>query len=315
VTLSRFMRSAHVFSLVHLFIHMCGPVMVPAVAASRSAPKYMVEHGLKICSDVSNTYLDPNGEVADDTAKTFAKELGYLAYFINGLLTMPPLLNRDLHSGIANNAFDFATQAISTVESPIIPQFYKAKLKPVIEQFANYASALFTTLPEEITVPRAHIHPAIRSIMVRMTTPSPPAEFAYAAMRQARSIRFCFAPECPEPAQLSGRVYMRCSGCRVVAYCSTTCQKRAWTHKQLPHRGICKKMMQVYNIGGDYLHQEDSQDKFVREMRRANIKDLMLKEIGVWLTTASTMLQRTDPLLTADAREYLSQREVEGMRE
>jgi hypothetical protein len=74
-------------------------------------------------------------------------------------------------------------------------------------------------------------------------------------------------------------------------------------------------MMQVYNIGGDYLHQEDSQDKFVREMRRANIKDLMLKEIGVWLTTASTMLQRTDPLLTADAREYLSQREVEGMRE
>jgi len=46
-----------------------------------------------------------------------------------------------------------------TVESPIIPQFYQAKLKPVIEQFSNYASALFTTMPEEITVPRAHIHP------------------------------------------------------------------------------------------------------------------------------------------------------------
>jgi len=269
----------------------------------------MVEHGLKICSDVSNTHLDPNGKVNDDTAKAFANELGYLAYFVNGLLTMPPLLNRDLHFGIANNAFDFATQAILTVESPIIPQFYQAKLKPVIEQFSNYASALFTTMPEEITVPRAHIHPAIRSIMVRMATPSPPAEFAYAAMRQARSMRFCFAPECPEPAQLSGRVYMRCSGCRVVAYCSTTCQKRAWTHKQLPHRGICKKMMQVYNIGGDYLHQADSQDRFVWEMRRAKIEDLILKEVGVWLCVASTKLQRTDPSPIADARKHSLQRE------
>jgi len=127
--------------------------------------------------------LDPNGKVNDDTAKAFANELGYLAYFVNGLLTMPPLLNRDLHFGIANNAFDFATQAILTVESPIIPQFYQAKLKPVIEQFPIMHPRCYH-MPEEITVPRAHIHPAIRSIMVRMATPSPPAEFAYAAMRQ-----------------------------------------------------------------------------------------------------------------------------------
>jgi hypothetical protein len=68
-------------------------------------------------------------------------------------------------------------------------------------------------------------------------------------------------------------------------------------------------MMQVYNIGGDYLHQAASQDRFVREMRRAKIEDLILKEVGVWLCAASTKLQRTDPSPIADARKHSLQRE------
>jgi hypothetical protein len=76
---------------------------------------------------------------------------------------------------------------------------------------------------------------------------------------------------------------MRYSGCHVVAYRSQECQKCAWTDKHLPHKDICKKMKQIYDIRGDYLHREADQDKFVQEMRRAKIKVVMLKEIGMWL--------------------------------
>jgi hypothetical protein len=77
-------------------------------------------------------------------------------------------------------------------------------------------------------------------------------------------------------------------------------------------------MKQVYDIGGDYLRRED-QDKFVREIRKAKIKDATLKEIGMWLSLAYAKMQRKGPLLSAEVREYLSQKEgpifTEGMGE
>jgi hypothetical protein len=271
----------------------------------------MVEQGLAICSAISDALLDPNGQVDDIAAETFQRELGYLGSFIQSLLSLPPLMHRDIHFGIAPSAFDFTTRAISIIESPIIPQPYRPAMAPAIETLATYASLLCAMMPEQMTVPKALIHPTISSALDRISTPSPPAEHACAMMRHARSIQFCFAPGCPESAQSSGRVYMHCSGCHVVAYSSKECQKRAWTDKQLPHRDICKKMKQVYDIGGDYLRKED-QDKFVREIRRAKINDATLKEIGMWLNLAYAKLQRNGPLLTAEVREYLSQKKEEG---
>jgi hypothetical protein len=316
---SRFMRSAHVFSLVRFFMRICGPMVVPAIVTSRSAPNYMIEHGLQVCSDASGASLDDNGQLDDDAAKMFGTEFGYILCFVSGLLTIQPFLSRDLHFGIADKAFDFVTRAIITAESPTIPPSYRQFMDTAIELLANYGSVLCSMMPEQMTVPKARIHPAIRSVMDRMATPSPPAKFAYETMRHARTLQFCFAPGCPESAQSSGRVYMRCSGCRIVAYHSKECQARAWTLKQLPHRDICKKMKQVYDIAGNYLHRAEDQEKFVREMRRAKIRDVILKEIGMWLSAAYTDLQRKGPFLTADARKYLLQKKgpvyTEGVEE
>jgi hypothetical protein len=78
-------------------------------------------------------------------------------------------------------------------------------------------------------------------------------------------------------------------------------------------------MKQVYDIAGDYLQRAEDQEKFVREMKRANIRDAMLKEIGIWLSAAYTNLHRPGPFLTADARKYLSRKKgqiyTEGMQE
>jgi hypothetical protein len=303
------MGNAQLFSLLRLFVRICGPMIIPAIVASRSAPNYIIEHGSQVCFDVSNASVDLNGHVDDLVAKDFMDEMGSLVSIVQSFLTLPPLLHRNLHSGIAQKAFDFATQAISTIESLIIPQTYASQMKPVVDILASYASVLWTCAPAQMTVPISRMHPAIRSAMDLMTKPSPPADFAYALMRHARSIQFCFAAGCSESAQSSGRVYMRCSGCRVIAYCGKTCQRRAWTDGHFPHRNICKKMKQVYDVGGDYLRREEDQAKFVQEMRRAKIKDVVLKEIGIWLCDGLTKLQRKGPLLTTEIREYLSQKE------
>lgn len=304
----RFFGSAFVFSLIPRFVLICGPVIVPALVASRSAPSYMVEHGLQICSDISNAPLNFKGQVDVVTAEIFIHELQWTGSFIHSLVNLPPLLYRDFHFGFATSTFDFVTRALSTIESPIIPQSHMPWLEPWTDRLVHYGALLYTGLAEQMTVSKAQVHPAIRTEMDRMSTPSPPADFGCEMMRHARSIQFCFAPGCPESAQSSGRSYKRCSGCHVVAYCGRECQSRAWTDKHLPHKDICKKMKQVYDIGGDYLHREADQDKFVREMKKAKIKDAMLKEIGMWLSTAYGKLQRKGPLLTLGVRQYLSQK-------
>jgi hypothetical protein len=305
---SRLFDTARVFSLIHMFVYICGPVMVPAIIASRSTPNFMVDHGLQICSDILSAPLDAKGEVDVVTAEIFIHELRWTGSLIHSIRNLPPLLYRDYHFGVASSSFHFATRILSTINSPIIPKSHRSWLEPWADRLAQYGARLYTMLPEQMTIPLARVHPAIRTEMDQMGTPSPPAEFACQMMRHARSIQFCFASGCPESAQSSGRVYKRCSGCRVVAYCSVQCQTRAWTDKHHPHKDICKKMKQVYDIGGDYLHREADEDKFVRVMKRAEIKDTMLQGIGLWLSTAYMKLQRNGPLLTSSVRQYLLQK-------
>jgi hypothetical protein len=192
--------------------------------------------------------------------------------------------------------------------SPIIPQskLEMRAVKHVNKILADYAAMLYSKMPDLIAIPRAIIHPAIRSAMTRKDTPSPPAESTWEFMHHARSVQFCFSPGCAESAQSSGSVYMRCSGCRVAAYCSKPCQKRAWTDKQLPHRDICKKMKQVYDIGGNYLRRKEDRDKFAREIRRAKINNSTLREIDVWLSTAFSKFQWKGTPSIAGNPEYLS---------
>lgn len=305
---SRFLGSARVFSLVHDFVRICGPIITPAIITSRSATNYMVEHGLQICSDMFDAPLNSEGKVDDQTACIFLCELEYTGSFINTLMNLPPLLFRDSHSGAAKSAFDFATRALSTIESPIIPEYVGQRLRLWPDRLADYAAILYTILAEQMTIPKARVHSAIHAKMDEMVTPIHPAVFACEMMRHARTLRFCFAAGCPESAQSSGREYMRCSGCRIVAYCAKSCQARAWTDNELPHKDICKKMKQIHEIGENYLHREADQDKFVRAMKRAKIEDALLREIGTWLSAAYTKLQRTGPVLTPGDRQYLSQK-------
>jgi hypothetical protein len=92
VTWSRFTRSSHVFALVGFILHIYGSLVIPAIVASKSAPKYVVEHGLQICSDISNAPLDHAGKVEGRTAMRFVAELEDLGSFMHTVLSLPPNL-------------------------------------------------------------------------------------------------------------------------------------------------------------------------------------------------------------------------------
>jgi hypothetical protein len=131
VTWSRFIGGPRVFALVGCLLDVCGPLIIPAILATKSAPNYMVEYGNQICSDISDASLDHNGKIEQSTATLFGAKLADLIFFNRILLTLPPPLNLDIHSGIERSAFDFATRAISIITSPIIHQSNRTELAPV----------------------------------------------------------------------------------------------------------------------------------------------------------------------------------------
>jgi hypothetical protein len=291
VTWSRFLGDPYVFALIGALLNVCGPLIIPAIVASKSAPNYMIEYGNQICSDFSDASVDHNGQIEHSTAANLGAKLENLTFFNHTLLSFPPPVNIDIHSGIERSAFDFATRAISIITSPIIPQSHRPQMLRVTKILADYASMLYIAMPEQIAMLRAHLHPVIRVALDEGVRMPSPAAGAWELMRIARSIQLCFAPGCPESVQSSGQVFMRCSGCRIVAYSGKSCQRRAWTYKPLPHRDICKKMAQVFNVGGRYLRREEDQENFVREMKKAKIDDLTLREITLWLQMSFTTLE------------------------
>ncbi|KAJ7590747.1 hypothetical protein C8J56DRAFT_541199 [Mycena floridula] len=60
----------------------------------------------------------------------------------------------------------------------------------------------------------------------------------------------CVAPGCYERNVNTGRKFSKCSRCSQAYYCSKECQIRAWSHKTLPHKAVCKLLRKVVTLTG-----------------------------------------------------------------
>lgn len=52
----------------------------------------------------------------------------------------------------------------------------------------------------------------------------------------------CCAPDCCQTFYGAERVFKVCARCKIVRYCSTTCQETVWQHPEAPHRAVCKHL-------------------------------------------------------------------------
>jgi hypothetical protein len=293
ITWSRFVQSASVFSLLRGIMFICGPLIIPPIISSQSAANYTIQHGIRICDDVLNVPLEHNGQFGSVASEQFCTELVYLGSFIAGLRTLAPFEFTQFHLGHAEKAFEFVSKAISIIDSPTMPPIYKSRMEWELGNLSSYAAGLLQVmLKGGITITRLHLPPRILSIMDRIREPEHLAVTAGREIRFAKRREYCFALGCTESVQSSGRVFQRCSGCRVVAYSSRECQKRAWRDEQLPHRDICKKLGRIVEAGGRHLEREEDGADFVQDMRAANVEDSTLHEVIDWLIASDTLIPR-----------------------
>jgi hypothetical protein len=295
VMISRITDSFEIFRFLAEFIRICGPLIIPALVSSPTAAEYIADHGLEVCEAVSSAPRTHAGHLSDAVVIRLVNEVMDILSVVRHLLALPPHLNRDFQHGHARKTFEFLTEVLSLLHSTVIPPEWKHSFsRPVCGELAKYAAAVYTTCIEEMSTPRHHLHPYIRLIIDHMAEPQSPSDLAFFMIRFAKSQQFCFAPGCAESAQSSGRVYMRCGGCGIVAYSSKECQRRAWNDKQVPHRAICKKIKQIVDAASDHFRGTNDVVRFPRDMKKANVSDAVLQEVSDWLSSVTELLQRKD---------------------
>jgi len=288
------MGDAYALLLLPFLMRICRSLIIPAVISSPSVAEYIVERGLKICADISHACSAHNGLVDVAVAEQFCGDMQRFTAFFHILSQCLPGQIRQFYVNHATDSFKFLSQAVKIIESSLIPSIYKAEIEPHREFLAAHAGVLYELFYKDIRASGAHLHPTIRfAINTLFEDLTSPAVSAWELIRHARETHICFALECTESLQSTGRMYQRCSGCLVVGYSSKECQKRAWKDPRVPHRDICKKLRRVVDAGKDHLGREDD-EIFVRDMMKAKITDSVFVDIIRWLNNVRSMLSTAD---------------------
>lgn len=287
--------------LLPILMLICRSLVTPAIVSSPTVCRYICNQGSKVCDSVSDTRLSDDPKKRDEAIVYFCADIKLITDFILTLATqcdLSPAQLKQFQGGHETELFEFISQAVKLLESPIIPPKNREETKQSAKNLAIYGATLYVT--GHLRIPTSLLHPTIRdaidsSIKINMS----PARTLFLLLNHFKKGQICCALECPESFQTASGAFQfqRCAGCRVVVYSSKECQVRAWKDKRLPHRDICKTMRQVMDVGGSQL---DDPEKFTRSMKKAKIPDAVQRDCAVWLTRLFKIKSGTDGNVAVD---------------
>lgn len=99
----------------------------------------------------------------------------------------------------------------------------------------------------------------------------------------------CTAPDCFRTWTDCERRFHRCGGCRIVSYCSKTCQAKSWSAPTTPHKDICKPLGLVFPVVNGYAWSRKSAAVFAQCIEQ--IGNLLSEDTIRYLVSNLTSLQ------------------------
>jgi hypothetical protein len=295
VTWGRFIGDPYALMLVSCLMHVCRSLVIPTIISSNALSEYIVEQGRKVCADIQNAPRAPNKPVHDAVAERFWTDMVTIVSFLAAIKQCFPAHEPQFYSKHAADTFEFLSQAVNIVESPILSSKYKRLMRDV--DAATFAANLYDMFPEKMLVSKERLHPAVADSLATISKEAGNIGlFVWQLIRHSRYAHICYALDCSESLQTSGRMYQRCGGCLVVGYSSKECQRRAWKDPRAPHKDICKKLRRVVDAGKGHFEGEECEAwrAFVQDVKKANITDNELCEVLMWLDNMNSLLFPTD---------------------
>ncbi|KAJ6629437.1 hypothetical protein B0H10DRAFT_2208826 [Mycena sp. CBHHK59/15] len=283
--LIRLQKDSRMLTLIPVFMRLCGPLVMPAVASTPAVPEYIVERGTYICHMVTTSPpLTPDGQIDKDVAHHFCFDIKHIADFCRALSRFFSISQMEqYHRGRGSDIFRFVNRALGIIHSPVISAERKDAMVLHGTVLGRYVAALYSVVAFKVKVTEP-IHPVLRSHIQELDPKSLTTVFdstgfvVFQVLLKARASQSCWALGCTESLQTTGLYFKRCGGCSVVGYCSRECQKRAWTDAHAPHKDICKSLTQIMGASGRHV-KDGSRALFLKTLKEAHIVDATLNQI------------------------------------
>lgn len=285
------------FDILSFIVRISRSLIVPTIVSSSAIAHYIVQHGSRICESISQAPRIDDKEkqrrVMDSFCIDMQHIIGFITVFVgNADLTASQM--RQFHQGYEKQLFQFASRTVELTESIIMPAHIHPEMEGWIRNLAQYAATIYVSFSDFVDIPRpSHGSTIDRAVAISVHCTLSPPRVVLECLCRSKDTQTCFAIDCSESFQTSRQNFRRCAQCRVVAYCSKECQRRAWSDQRLPHKSICKKVKQVVEAGGKHL-QLGSHEKFTRSMVREKIPDALLRDVAVWFGNMTALIASAD---------------------
>ncbi|KAJ6618763.1 hypothetical protein B0H10DRAFT_2029060 [Mycena sp. CBHHK59/15] len=173
----------------------------------------------------------------------------------------------------------------------LLKALFVAKDSPNQEDLATFCFLVAAMAVQVATVLPKHqrphrLHPLLLKYgLVEGSSKAHAFTEVFAVIGRVTSVAQCCNAACAETSESSSQKLRYCARCRVMRYCSGTCQKTAWKY----HKTVCKDLERLNRdvmplFSGEATGQPgESLDEFEKEARKLGFTEDRMKEISAEL--------------------------------
>ncbi|KAJ6545008.1 hypothetical protein DFH09DRAFT_1172454 [Mycena vulgaris] len=258
-------------------------LITPAILSSPTLIPTILRTALEICDDVVPhlSSLSPVPKIIETSGQLVWRLRFVAAFFRNIFLragAAPGVLD-NMPSDQKTGILRMCARAIELLGSPLIMQHAPEESRTVLIKEFKATLTLFCDADVSFEgIDKALIRDALAELDRALN--GPPLTMIRVLLIAWKQSLTCYAMSCPESLQTS-HTFRRCSGCKVVSYCGTGCQKRAWK----AHKSLCGTIAKIVQDGGGDVHSETFRITCEAGIVNSDEAQTVIDAFSAWRTT------------------------------
>ncbi|KAJ7147599.1 hypothetical protein C8R43DRAFT_1010005 [Mycena crocata] len=271
--------------LLSELIRLCRTLIVPSVVASHKLPALVIASMLEACEETKGRMkaLSFGSQRRVSAACAFNQRISYVELFLgrfsskrtNGAITF---VEFEQFWGKKDKRFFDAVNMVLQIytQSPLFPPggdkdpSKGGPRESAIAILREVTATMILSLNEKYGTSRDALESGAREMSDSWENRDTDLRMkAFAYLQGLKVEERCAKIGCTESLQTS-ETLKRCSGCKILCWCSKDHQKVAWTDPRCPHREVCKLLSRFVDAAGGDLTDLDT---FTRNAPKINAAD------------------------------------------
>ncbi|KAJ7198788.1 hypothetical protein GGX14DRAFT_665116 [Mycena pura] len=286
---ARFFRSTKspaILDFIRTILPHCPSLAVP-ISSSALLWEVLVEEGLQgAVEDCGASFVINEGDEGEKSSGPEKIIWAFTMFIQDFIATFTCSVRRKLASSVLASCGRRIHDLLLNVLLMCKDNPNQAKLEAFCFVVAGVAMTLLQAVPERQRPRR--IHPVIMAHALQVQSSAREIVDVYGSLSRLTAVAQCCNAGCMETSESSAQKLRYCARCRVMRYCSSSCQKTAWRY----HKNVCTDLetlnTKVMPKVGSRKTDSDAAGqvfvKFEKEARKLGFTEDRMKELSKELT-------------------------------